>query len=517
MNHKLVDLRDVNNAEKKDWGEGVIIFSDEWENRKDQVSGFLSSKRGEGEKSNARDCIAKEVSGLDAKPFLEANHIQGSNNLSLVFFGLFHESELVAVMSLGRHSRNISENRIVLDRFCVKSGIVVRGGASKLFGEAMKWAKERKYDEIISFSDNRLSGGKVYEVLGFYMEKEHRPDYFYVDLQSGTRLSKQSQMKSSSKCPVGMTESQWAKQRGLVRFWDKGKKRWVFSLNESFVSWTKRLSEKCANQNKNGDFKQSHIRGYFDSKKNDKNVYYGSSYELRCIFLLEADDRVISYERGECFEDSKGRFRNPDLLVTYSDGSKTMIEVKPKSRLEEDDIVEQIEESRKYSMENGLGFKVWTEDDSGFDDSGKLVDWAKEFLAQRGDPRWLEAKRASGVKRSKKFYQTHIATDKVSVFCEYCQATHEALWLTHDKNIARNGRYICEREGGHIAGSRPKPHLRKENPHAAEGKKECLGCKQVLSFSEYGADKSRSDGYASKCKECRRVAANEKYAGKKHR
>jgi hypothetical protein len=74
---------------------------------------------------------------------------------------------------------------------------------------------------------------------------------------------------------------------------------------------------------------------------------------------------------------------------------------------------------------------------------------------------------------------------------------------------------ICEREGGHIAGSRPKPHLRKANPHAASGCKECLGCKQILSFDNFGTDKGRADGYASKCKECRRKAANEKYAAKK--
>ena len=63
-------------------------------------------------------------------------------------------------------------------------------------------------------------------------------------------------------------------------------------------------------------------------------------------------------------------------------------------------------------------------------------------------------------------------------------------------------------ESGHIAGSRPKPHLRKANPYEAEGKKECLGCIQVLSFDNFGTDKGRSDGYASKCKECGRRAAN---------
>ena len=48
-----------------------------------------------------------------------------------------------------------------------------------------------------------------------------------------------------------------------------------------------------------------------------------------------------------------------------------------------------------------------------------------------------------------------------------------------------------------------------------DGKKECLGCKQVLSFDCFGTDKARRDGYASKCKECRRAIANEKYARKK--
>lgn len=66
MDHKLVDLRDVNNAEKKDWGEGVLIFSDEWENRKDQVSGFLSSKRGEGEKLNASTARCSGQSSTNA-------------------------------------------------------------------------------------------------------------------------------------------------------------------------------------------------------------------------------------------------------------------------------------------------------------------------------------------------------------------------------------------------------------------------------------------------------------------
>jgi hypothetical protein len=94
-----------------------------------------------------------------------------------------------------------------------------------------------------------------------------------------------------------------------------------------------------------------------------------------------------------------------------------------------------------------------------------------------------------------------IAQDKVTVWCDYCGENHEALRLTHDKNLARNGRYICEREGGHIAGSKPKK--KKVNPYAAEGKKECVRCHEVKLFEEFGVDGSRSDGYACRCRQCR--------------
>lgn len=124
------------------------------------------------------------------------------------------------------------------------------------------------------------------------------------------------------------------------------------------------------------------------------------------------------------------------------------------------------------------------------------------------DEKRLAEKRAACNERASKFYDTHIATDKVSVFCEYCQATHEALRLTYDKNIARNGKYICEREGGHIAGSRPKPHLKKINPYEAEGKKECNTCRSVLPLDSFSSGKSI-------CKACRAARYKDKYASKR--
>ena len=285
----------------------------------------------------------------------------------------------------------------------------------------------------------------------------------------------------------------------------------AFYETEKGKELKKKLSVMTAETHSTNKYEKSKRRGVFQSQKTGRNLSYDSSYELRLCWMLEQDDNVLDFETQIGFR-IDGHGRCLDCLVTYKGGRKKAIEVKPKQRL--DEFAHQIDDSRRHALQNGWEFQVMTEEGLGMTYE-QIRTWADEYRTKVTGIDYHAYRDETIRRKSKKFYDTHIATDKVQVFCEYCQTTHEALRLTHDKNIARNGRYICEREGGHIAGSKPKPHLRKENPHAAEGKKECLGCRQVLPFSEYGADKSRSDGYASKCKECRRVAANEKYAEKK--
>lgn len=123
--------------------------------------------------------------------------------------------------------------------------------------------------------------------------------------------------------------------------------------------------------------------------------------------------------------------------------------------------------------------------------------------------------RQQSAARMKNYYQKHIATDQITVYCEFCKLEHTALRLTYDKNIARNGRYICEKEGGHIVGSKPKLSLRKENPYAIEGKKECNGCKDVKLFEEFSPDRTKRDGLCTVCKLCRSAKNKAAYIAKK--
>lgn len=209
----------------------LTIFSDEWEKREKQCKSHIKAILGIFDKRiYARKCKIKELDKAIGRQFFADNHIQGANSLGIVFFGLIYEDELMGVMSLGRHNRQY--NNLVLDRLCFKDGVQVVGGASRLFNCCVRWARANNYTDILSFSDNRWSLGKVYGAMNFRLELESRADYSYVDVKRpNERISKQSQKKSETGCPANIREIDWAHHAGLARIWDCGKKRWIYSLN----------------------------------------------------------------------------------------------------------------------------------------------------------------------------------------------------------------------------------------------------------------------------------------------
>ena len=464
-----------------------IFFKHEWDERREQITAHVDSYSKDQVRIHARKCEVKQIDARRHRDFCDLYHIQGSNRLSLVAFGIFHKDEMLGVLSLGRHNRDSKVT--VLDRMCFKAGCRVIGGASKMFSRAKDWALDQGIFSIISFSDERMSTGVIYERLGFSLECMVPPDYIYLKEDDiGVAYSKQSQCKKVTGCPMSVTEKEWAKKKGLVQVFDAGKKKWVCKL---------RVEKQVPLKNRR--------HGYYETKKaNPKIMYYQSSYELKAATILDEMENVDHYITQHNFS-IDGRDRVTDFIVSWKDGTKTILEIKPVKRL--DQFQSQIEDNREYAKRNGWGFEIWTESNLGFDSDYYAMKWADVFISKITNIDFVQERKERNLSRTKKHYAEKIATDKVSVYCEYCGTTHEALRLTHDKNIARNGRYICEREGGHIAGSRPKPHLRKENPHAAEGKKECNTCKSILTLDSFSSGKSI-------CKACRAAKYKEKYQGK---
>lgn len=206
----------------------ITIFSDEWLSRTVQVKGFIKSILGVTHaKYFARDCTVKTIEPFTANTFLEDHHIQGASR-AIIFIGLYHGNELVGVMTGSSHHRQNTKEGLVLSRMCFKDGIQVIGGASKLLSLLMYEATLLGYREIISWSDNRWSEGKVYETMGFIQEEELAPDYSYT--RQGKRFSKQSLKKRDDEKGLGKTELELRNAQGFSRIWDCGKKRWILKL-----------------------------------------------------------------------------------------------------------------------------------------------------------------------------------------------------------------------------------------------------------------------------------------------
>jgi len=205
------------------------IFEHTWEKRKPQMLNFIKTILSQNAiKIGARECSIGED---PCKKFINDHHIQGHGQATIKYFNLVYKDEVIASMTASAHHRqNAGDNLIVLNRLCFKDGINVQGGSSKLFKYFIKWAKEKGYGSIVSWSDNCWTEGNIYKVLGFTLVREYDPDYFYWDINNKCYVSKQSKKKSNTGCPKDKTEREWCLENGFFRLYDCGKKKFQYIL-----------------------------------------------------------------------------------------------------------------------------------------------------------------------------------------------------------------------------------------------------------------------------------------------
>jgi hypothetical protein len=110
--------------------------------------------------------------------------------------------------------------------------------------------------------------------------------------------------------------------------------------------------------------KNTKIKYYF-SKKNDRTLYYHSTWELASFKILEQLNIIKSYDRCRFFipYELEGKTKNyiPDIIVTYQDDSQEVIEIKPNCFVNHPINLAKIESLKKYCNERGLKLGIWTE------------------------------------------------------------------------------------------------------------------------------------------------------------
>ncbi len=173
-----------------------------------------------------RECSLQEIDFDDAKRFYQENHIQGlySSSQAKMTVALVKNNEPLGMMSLGVHHRkNVPD--LVLSRCCFKKNVQVVGGSQKMFSFLVNKYNPRS---LVSWSDNRFSWGTLYPYLGFSLEEELKEDYFYLNVLTGQRCSKQSLKKQTllKMGGLGEHEKELAESLGFYRVFDCGKIRW---------------------------------------------------------------------------------------------------------------------------------------------------------------------------------------------------------------------------------------------------------------------------------------------------
>lgn len=207
----------------------IQIFEKQWEDKKRQILSFMRSACGKNiNRIGAREC---SISHDPQHAFVDEFHIQGKPIGVEFWVNLLHNGIIVGSMSISSHHRKGSNgDEAVLSRMVFRDNFTIAGGASRMLSLAVDWCRQSGYKKLVTWSDSLITNGKSYEKMGFSIDKVYGPDYFYWDVKNNCYRSKQSQKKSATKCPDGMTERDWCWERGLYRIWDCGKKRWVISL-----------------------------------------------------------------------------------------------------------------------------------------------------------------------------------------------------------------------------------------------------------------------------------------------
>ena len=207
----------------------ITIWEDEWEGKQDIVKSMLSHKLGmsQDRKVYARKTTIKEIESVVAHNFLDNNHIQGSV-ASTAYSGLVDEDgSLVALSSWKK-----TGDTLYLDRYATSCMVV--GGMGRMLKKGKEIAREYGCTKIVTFSDNQVSDGGLYEKLGFSKDKDLLPDYKY--LVDEERVHKFNyRINRFKKDPhltykEGLTERELAELNGLERVWDCGKTRWVMEV-----------------------------------------------------------------------------------------------------------------------------------------------------------------------------------------------------------------------------------------------------------------------------------------------
>ncbi len=201
----------------------IMIFEDEWVFGRHKVERLLRNRLILHKPISVRPqkCVVAPIDPVEADAFYEAHHYIGRCNAK-IHYGVKFGDELVGACSFSHPTRQ-SSHPWELTRMTSHPGYRVHGIWSKVM---QTFIQSHNPTSIVSFSDNRLFRGGVYEKIGFKHDGNINSDYYWC--KGNKRFHKSGLRKQAHEMASGWTESQLRTAQGYFRVWDLGKKRWVY-------------------------------------------------------------------------------------------------------------------------------------------------------------------------------------------------------------------------------------------------------------------------------------------------
>jgi hypothetical protein len=214
----------------------IHILDYEWIFKKPIIQSILRNKLSKNiHNIYARKCEVRVIEDTKIiREFLDNNHIQGYSHAS-INLGLYHNSQLVSLMTFAKNRFKKRANEWEMVRFCNMLNTNIVGGASKLFKYFNQTYNNIDSLPIISFADRRFFNGNLYKKLGFDFEQNTKPSYIYwKDNRVLNRMSCQKHKLNKILKHFDSTKSEYEnmKSNGWFRVWDSGNIKWVYKAKK---------------------------------------------------------------------------------------------------------------------------------------------------------------------------------------------------------------------------------------------------------------------------------------------
>lgn len=220
----------------------LAIFEDEWkdDNKRELLKSMIKHRLGANlNKIGARKLELKFLNkNSDFSEFFNRNHLDGHSQASWGV-GLFLGEKLMACVTIRKNFNAETE----LCRFAIDRDFAIPGAASRL----IKAISSKINTPLISFSNNRLSTGKVYQKIGFKLLKENPSSYWYTDgivrvwrfrckrINDPEILARFPEVEHTEEAQAMagiLSEEIWGDNRPLYKIEDYGHKKWLLDLTK---------------------------------------------------------------------------------------------------------------------------------------------------------------------------------------------------------------------------------------------------------------------------------------------